>query len=246
MKVQITSDNRELILRIMQDRLGQEAEYHTLPMFSYTVGPYTLTREGCIEAASDDSGLVKVFASLGMCDYPFEEPAPAEDSFTRSTKDISSGTMMNLISIVSARQLLLNRALGRRNAFFVSKPLMRDLLNHPPTTIPEFLQALYSRDDEYKGIVFTLSYVSLSGFRKCRPEETELHRQLSELIFKAASSRQWTKAFCPRVRNQKYAFRTWLNSIGMIGPEYEAVRVTLLSRLSGRTDRRRIPSIKEA
>lgn len=45
MKVQITSDNRELILRIMQDQLGQEAKYHPLPAFSFTIGPYTLTRE---------------------------------------------------------------------------------------------------------------------------------------------------------------------------------------------------------
>jgi len=123
---------------------------------------------------------------------------------------------------------------------------MGALLSHPPATIPEFLQALYGHDDEYKGLVFSLSAFSFSGFHKCRPDEAEIHEQLARLIIQAASSRQWIKPFTPRVRNQKYAFRTWLNSIGMVGPEFEASRLKLLSRLPGRADQRKIPIKKEA
>ena len=40
------------------------------------------------------------------------------------------------------------------------------------------------------------------------------------------------------IRNKKYAFRTWLNSIGMKGQDYEQARRIMLSRLPGRSDRR--------
>ena len=108
------------------------------------------------------------------------------------------------------------------------------------------LRIMQAHDGEYKGLVFALSYFSLSGFLKCRPEEGAIHEQLTERIINAADTQQWVKAFTPRVRNQKYAFRTWLNSIGMKGPEFETTRLTLLSRLPGRSDQRRIPCRKEA
>ena len=246
MKVQIKNDNRALILRILQDQTGHGAEYHPMPEFSYTVGPYTLTRKSYIEADADHYGLFPVLAALGMCEYPCEAHVPEEAPFCYSTENHSSLTLLNLISIVSARQSLLNRALDSRNAFYVAPSLMGDLLAHPPTTIPDFLQALYGRDDEYKGLAFTLSYFSMTGFLRCRPEEAKIHDQLARRIINAAATQKWAKAFTPRVRNQKYAFRTWLNSIGMTGPEFETARLILLSRLPGRADQRRIPVRKEA
>ena len=245
MRVRVTSDNRALVLQVMKDHLHAEATYHPLPEFSYAVGPYVLTRDSRIEVGSDDRDLFPMLAALGLCDHPYEAPAPDDDTFCYPIQGHSATTLLNLTSIVSARQSLLNRALGARNAFFVARPLMSDLIAHPPTTVPEFLQALYGRSDEYRGIDFTLSHVCLTGFRTCNPDEAPIHRQLGDLIMQAALTHQWTKAFTPRVRNQKYACRTWLNSLGMIGPEYEDARRTLLSRLPGRSDQRKIPSTRE-
>ena len=89
-------------------------------------------------------------------------------------------------------------------------------------------------------MLFFRTHVILTGFRKGKSEEKQIHRQLADLMVNAARSRAWTKTFTPKVRNRKYVFRTWLNSIGMTAPEYEYARSILLSRLPGRSDRRTV------
>ena len=117
---------------------------------------------------------------------------------------------------------------------------MSQVEKHPPETVDEFLQVLYGLDESYRGVSFSRSHVILTGFRKGKPEEKQIHKQLADLMVHASRSRTWTKTFTPNVRNKKYAFRTWLNSIGMTGSEYELARSILLSRLPGRSDRRKV------
>ena len=251
MKVKCTSGNRELILRILQEHTGRRAEYDGLPSFSCTVGEYTLRRDGWIETALPNPDALSILGSLGLCDCPSSlrmatepmTPGPSDLVFPMHSHTGSSLT--NLMAILSARQHLLNRALDARGAFNIAPPLMNSLLAHPPTTIEGFLQALYGHAAEYAGIEFTLERIVFCGFRKGHPEEARIHCQLAGLIVRAALSLRWTKAFTRRVRNQKYAFRTWLNALGMIGPEYEEARSTMLSRLPGHSDRRPMPTRKE-
>ena len=241
-KVKINCDNRDLILRIMREISGEEAIYHPLPDFSYSAGGFTLTRNGSIETESEDMRLFRTLSSLGMCDYPRPEPFPEGRDFVFPTADHSAVPLINILSIISSRQDQMNRALSSGGAFFVSPRLMNDILDHPPGTVPEFLQALYGREKEYGGISFFLSHFELNGFLTCHPEERDIHRQLADLMVRTALTRRRLKAFTPRVRNQKYAFRTWLCSVGMIGDEYERARTILLSRLYGRTNTKKLYS----
>lgn len=148
----------------------------------------------------------------------------------------------NLFCIFSARQLLINNAIDARGAFYISRRLMQDLLDHPPQTIAEYMQFLHGRSGEFAGIAINPDSIVLSGFAKGHPDETQIHKQLADLIVSSAKTRQHIKAFTHNARNRKYAFRTWLYSIGMKGPEYAEARNILLSRLYGKSDRRRMPA----
>ena len=88
----------------------------------------------------------------------------------------------------------------------------------------------------YNGYQFFI--YTLTGFSLCPPEEVQIHRQLAERINHISASSHWIKPYTRNVRNKKYAFRTWLNEIGMIGPEYEEARTVMLGRLYGQSDRR--------
>ena len=240
MKVKTTSENRDLILRIMQEKTGQRATYLPLPSFAYTVGGYRLSRDGMIETDNDPCSLLPILSSLGLCDFPRPSVLQNEEDISYPIRDYSADTVFNILCILSARQYLLNRALDARGAFFVSPQLMTDLLDHPPAALCDILQALYGREDDFEGVEFSLTHVIFSGFRKCRKDEADVHRQLADRIIAAANGRKRAKAFTPRVRNQKYAFRVWMNAIGMTGSDYDRARATMLPRLPGRTDRRKI------
>lgn len=162
------------------------------------------------------------------------------DSVAYPMDEHTGQTLMNLLFIISARYELINCALDMRRSFYVERSLVESMLMHPPVSKWDFLHILYDREDEYRGIDFSAEQILFSGFRKGRPEEAYIHRQLADLIMHAAVSRKWVKPLTRRTRNRKYSFRTWLNSIGMTGPEYEEARAVMLSRLPGRSDRRRI------
>lgn len=244
MRVTCTSDNRALILRIMEEELGEQPIYHPLPDFSYSAGGYELLRSGEIRTERTEPALFQKLAGLGLCDYACP-PEDTEESFVYPVGTEGAVMMMNLISMISARQNLLNQVLEKKHAFFISDRLMKDLLAHPQTERDGFLQALYGREEEIRGVRFSMHYVALSGFRVCREEETGIFRQLADHMVQAARSRQWTKPFFPNVRNKKYAFKVWLYALGMAGDAYEEARQTMLSRLPGRADRRAIPRRKE-
>lgn len=240
MRVRCISSNREMILAVMQNELGETAVYHPLPDFSYSVGGYTLCRDGYIETEEKDTGVFSVLASLGLCDFYFETEPPSGEDIYFTTDDHTGITLVNIMSIISSRQYLLNQAIGCRGAFFVNEVFMNKLLRHEPETVFEFLQCLYGQDNRYKGVRFDRDHIVFTGFRKAHVDEDGVHRQLAELIVRACISGKWMKAFPRNVRNRKYAFRSWLNSIGMTGPEYARSRKVLLERLYGRSDRRKI------
>lgn len=246
MKARCTSDNRELILQILREETGAPVSYAPLPHFSFSIGGYTLRRDGWLETSLPEPAAFSVLASVGLCDFPYEPAPPEDEEYLYPMSGHSGATLLNLMCILSARQRLINRALDARNGFHVAPQLMSDLLAHPAATIPEFLQALYGREPEYAGVRFTLRYIALSGFRKGHAEEAHIRRQLADRIVRAALTQRWAKAFTRRVRNPKYAFRTWLNSIGMIGPEYEEARAVMLSRLPGRADQRSLLTKRRA
>lgn len=241
MIVQCTSSNREMIIHVLESETDARAVYHGAPGFLVTVGRFSLHRDGSLTTDNDESDVFRALSRLGLCDFPLVFEPPDCDVISYPMDRHSGQTLLNLFSIFSARQRLINQAIGSRRAFFISPELMNHLLDHPPEKIDGFLQALYGRKKEYAGIHVTPAHISLTGFLKGNPEESHIHRQLADLIMNAALSQNRIKPFTKNVRNRKYAFRIWLNSIGMIGPEYEQARQILLSRLYGRADQRRIP-----
>ena len=47
-EVKILCDNRDLIIRVLRDVTGEEPVYHPLPRFEYSVGAFTVTRDGYV------------------------------------------------------------------------------------------------------------------------------------------------------------------------------------------------------
>ena len=246
MIVRCTSGDRGLIISLLERKTGVEAVYRPMPEFSCVVGAYTLKRDGAIEwdddRSDDKSDVLETLSELGLCEAPGGTLDGGESVHYSYPLDGHTGkTLLNLMCMISARYRLINNALGCRGAFYITPELVNDLLAHPPVTIDEFRRSIYGRDEEYKGLKLTDNSIILDGFRRGKPEEAHVHRQLADMMIREALARQWIKPFTRNVRNRKYAMKTWLVTIGMNGVEYAEARTVMLGRLYGRSDKRVIP-----
>ena len=110
MLVKLTGDNRDLIIRVLQDETGESAVYHGLPDFTYSVGRCTLLRSGDIRIDEDvyankkeilrEVNALRRLAELGLCDYPYETTTEFYDAdIVYPIEGHSAGSLMNLISM---------------------------------------------------------------------------------------------------------------------------------------------------
>ncbi len=233
METRCTSSNRSMVIQVLENELHEKAVFHPAPEFLCTVGGYALQRDGILRTKEDSQGIFPILASLGLCDHPNIARYTSSSPFTYPTAPHSGKTLLNLFCIISARQLLMNKALAAAKAFYVMPSLMDSLIFHPPVTTADFLQILFWHENEYGGIRIDFENIEFTGFQMCRQEEAHIHHQISDLIIDASLSLDWVKPYTKNVRNRKYAFRIWLNSIGMIGPKYEEARHVMLDRLYG-------------
>ena len=249
METKWTDGSRETVLRMLEEETGERAVYHFSPSFAYTVGSFALLRDGRLTAESDGEAILVRLAALGLC----EEPRPEEGNTAQTTPPQDSAdpprsgefvypmdahdgrSLVNLVHLLSARQHLLNKAIGVPGAFRVSKELVEHLAAHPPLSRWDFLQQLRGREEQCRGAVFSSKNLALTGFRRSRAEDRAACRQLAERMVAAALAQNRAKPFTTNARNQKYVMKTWLYAIGMDGPDCADARARLLARLPGTT-----------
>ena len=233
------SSDRALLIHVLEEAFGTQAVCGFAPAFTCRTGDAVLYRDGRICVPDDRESVLIRLAALGLCDWPCLPEVPQDYAIAYPSEPHSGGSLTNLFSILSARSRLLNRALAGRRAFFIDPQLMRELLAHPPDTALDFMRVIYGKEERYQGIRINEECIAFEGFSRCRREEAPFHRILADHIIECSLSRRWIKPFTKDIRNKKYAFRMWLNEIGLIGPEYEEMRQTLLARLPGRGDRKK-------
>ena len=265
MQVKTISSDRKMILEIMQEKTGETAVYSYSPDFSYKCGEYTFRRNGVITCESDASELFPELARLGLIEQSSSD-SEYESIFTYPVNCHTGKTLLNLIGILSARQRLINQAIGKK-AFQIDPGLVCSLYEHPPKTINSFLAAMYNIENRHKkdatnntkqqkakafvptnnsspnlhqGLIISRDRIVLIGFEKAVNTDMHLCKQLSDAIISSALSLKWVKPFTRNVRNRKYAMKTWMNQIGMTGPEYEEARHVFLDRLYGKADHRKL------
>ncbi len=223
----LLTDRRQLVMAL-QAETGFTAEYKGAPSFRYQIGDYKVLRDGSVDVDEQkaDRSILQRLAEQGLIEGQGEKP----DGITFDASAFTGRTMVNLVNLFSAKELLINRAIGVPNAFHMKADLVRDLKAEAPTTMGEFYTVLcrHGGDRAMKGICLSKDQLVFTGF-----PDTNGCRALAGLIVHTAITSRWVKAKAQKSINDKYSFRVWLNSIGMKGPEYSAARSELLKNLSG-------------
>lgn len=233
MKIQGTDKDRKLTVQALENATGLKRTYLGAPTFTFTVGDYSILRDGSVEVPDEscDMEVIRSLVSEGLLESP-EEP----DSLTVELplEGHTGATLMNLINMIHSRQFLLNQSVGRPGAFHIDETARQKLATDVPETAQEFAEKMAAVGAEkFRGIIIS-DRIRFTGFPLSEdPEVNQAHIQLAAQMNARAREKQRVNPKTADSVNQKYSFRVWLINIGMAGPEYKDARKVLLKNLSG-------------
>ena len=227
MKIETAAENRKDVVKAMEEITGSKAKYMGPPTFAYTVGDFTVDRNGCVEHESGEvlTGVQTQLAQRGLAQSGdmLEISLPMEGQ--------TAGSIKNLIFLIHSKQYLLEKSLGSR-AVAVSDT-MAERLEKEEEEDAETVIGIIGQE-ETTGISFADGRITftmpLAG--------DEMTRACTELFSRMVQFAKEHKRVNPKEtveENEKYYMRAWLVRLGLGGKEYKNVRNTLLGKLKGHT-----------
>ena len=212
-KTNAQGKDRKNLVKAIAGITGQAAKYNGAPAFTYTVGNYTVERDGSI-TTEDEAGMKTLAAALREQGFEIEMPEPAEEkeseaeeemttdswTLTMPREDFTETQVDNLEKIIASKAGLIRKALDCED------PLV--ILTEDRVVFPWFKRMLGSG------------------------ESLAVMHFITALCRMAKNAKRIT-AKEKEVPNEKYAFRCFLLRLGFIGAEYKETRKRLLERLEG-------------
>ena len=232
---------RRNLVKAIENIIGEKAVYKKLPTYAYTVGAFTIDRNGTV-FCDDGDALERLVHNLIADGYRPEEADMEVDTEadTEEPAEVpfhTGATLRNLINLVYTRAGLLNKALG--TGFRVDEKLIEALKDDACTlTTESLLQAIRDFEAEHgkaiNGLTFTpdgITFSSLPGTTDA--EKLQTFTILAGMMNKQALEQKRIQAKAVKEENEKYALRIWLTRLGMNGAEYKSTRKILMANLSG-------------
>lgn len=209
-------DRKEKV-KVLSDHLGIKSKYLGPPSFNYQVGNFIVNREGKIlNEAGEEVELEDIL-------NPREETTVGI-SFPMEGHDGKS--IKNLLNMIYSREFLIKKAFDLEEDI-VDEEFINTMNESEFITIDEFLN-LPGREN-CKGISFDKEKITFNF----ADEDLEASMKFFELLINKSKELLYVSKKPINTDNEKYAFRTWLMRIGMIGDEYKNARKVLLQNLSG-------------
>lgn len=241
---------RKELAKKLARHLEITAAYLGAPTFAYQVGDYTVDRHGLIlDAGGHEVTLEELLESGVRGEMELENG----DVLEREAVSLEVGiplegydgkSLRNLLCLIYNNQPLIKKSL-ELSRDLVSEEMIEALKQEQASTLNCFKETVakvecpqINFDYDKETITFKLD---ISG----EPEKMQAATHLLGLVNIAAKRRKRNvTAKIKSTDNEKFTFRTWLLSLGMIGDEYKLSRKVLLQNLSGNSAFRK--PVKEA
>ena len=214
----ITKEQRKKLVEVVGKALGVTASYCGAPSFSYRVGAFEITRDGCLCFAddADEAEVERVRTALREVGFVAEED-PFEVAMAESEEEATTDDE-NSLTISLPRSSFTETALKNLDALLASKgKLIQKAFN--------IEKATYTLTEET---------IKFAWFHRKIAEDTV--RAYTDFISKLCEMAQKQKRAVAKEKpteNEKYAFRCFLLRLGMIGDDYKTSRRILLQNLTG-------------
>ena len=215
-KTNAQGKDRKNLVKAIAEITGQAAKYNGAPAFTYTVGSYTVERDGSI-TTEDETGMKNLAAALREQGFEIEMPeteTPVEETEPKAEEEMTEGSW----TLTMPREDFTEAQIDNLEKILASKAgLIRKAL-----------------DCEDPIVVLTEDRVAFPWFKRMLGSgESMAVMHFITTICKMAKNAKRITAKEKEVPNEKYAFRCFLLRLGFIGPEYKETRKRLLERLEG-------------
>ena len=221
--------DRKEIVKVLGEHFGVKPKYLGVPSFAYKIETeeeiFTVDREGRITTKAGEE--VELEEILNP-----DEVTTIEIAFP--LEGHSGKTLINLVNMIYSRQVLIKKIFEIEEniveGYFITA------INHMDVqTTNQFIYILEELGVENcKGIRFVEERITFNITKqKVEPEEVKAFTEFLSLLIKKAKELKYASDKQVNTDNEKYAFRTWLIRLGMVGNEYKLTRKVLLQNLSG-------------
>lgn len=195
---------RKALVQAISEILGEPAVYQGAPTFAYTIGCYSVDRNGTLVCPdnADREEVRQLTDSLSQRGYQPAEMPDAPDTLTveMPKAGFTAAALDNLQKIIASKAELFKRAIGTDT---VEVEVTEDKLRFPWFT----LHGLEGEADAYTKLI-----AGICDMAKCQKRVVARERAIT---------------------NEKFTMRVFLIRLGFIGPEYQAARTLLLRNLTG-------------
>ena len=215
-KTNAQGKDRKNLVKAIAGITGQAAKYNGAPKFTYTLGNFTVERDGSI-TTEDEAGMKTLAAALRDQGFEVEVPETetlaeetgneAEEEMTTSSwtltmprEGFTDSQIENLEKIIASKANLIRKALD------CTDPLV--VLTEDRVAFPWYKRPLGSGES-----MATMQFITA--------------------LCRMAKNAKRVTATEKEVPNEKYAFRCFLLRLGFIGAEHKETRKALLKRLEG-------------
>ena len=244
----VTGTERKALVKAIENIIQETAVYKKAPTFEYTVGNFTIDKNGTV-SCDDGDALERLTHNLIADGFSPEETSAAEPVAEAGTPEPISLTVevtmtnhtgssiRNLINLVYTRADLLNKALG--TSFRVDAGLIQALKDEASILTKEsLLAAIAAYEDEHSkaidGLAITQERITFGTLPETNDAEVlRTFTVLCGMMNKQALDQKRIQAKTVKEENEKYALRIWLTRLGMNGPEYKEARRILMANLTG-------------
>ena len=210
--------DRKNLVKAIAEITGQEARYNGAPAFTYTVGNYTVERDGSI-TTENEVGMQNLAAALREQGFETEMPEIAEEPKVEETESEAEEKMTtDSWTLTMPREDFTETQVEHLEKLIASKAgLIKKAL-----------------DCEDPIVILAEDRVMFPWFKRMLGSgESMAVMQFITALCRMAKNAKRITAKEKEVPNEKYAFRCFLLRLGFIGAEYKETRKRLLERLEG-------------
>jgi len=217
----LTKENRKDFVAQLSDILDQPKKYHGTPSYAFTVGDYTIDRNGIVTGEYDE-GLFAQLVERGYVSLTaWDDESDADDApetETEMEEAAEPDAETDTISITMPLDGFTPEALDNLSKMVIAKePLIEKALG---------VEAIPIRVLE-NGIEFP-------WFRAEHANDMMAYAQfISALCATAKEKKRVTAKPQEHFENERFTLRVWLIGLGLVGSEYGHIRKLLTTPLSG-------------
>lgn len=213
----VSGDAKKKLVKLISSHLGVESKYLGVPSCAYSIGSYTVNKDGSLSWDEDDEKTAELLEAIKAEGFTASEDEEAEEEEVLIEEENEEEAEVNRLCISFPKSMYDERTLENLKNLVEGKgALMKKAFK------AESLEILV--DDEK---------VSFPWFELIDSDHFNAYTQFITAITKMAREQKRILAKEREVENDKYAFRCFLLRLGFIGDEYKKTRKILLENLEG-------------